>query len=112
MASLKDLTTNFVKLDKFVGNEFRRWQKKMLFLLTTLKVIYVISTPRPSEKEDETPEDIRTRCKWDNDDFICRGHILNGLSDTLFDVYQNAKSAQEMWSLLETKYMVEDASSK
>ncbi|XP_057518767.1 uncharacterized protein LOC130799628 [Amaranthus tricolor] len=112
MASLKDLTTNFVKLDKFVGNEFRRWQKKMLFLLTALKVAYVISAPRPSEKEDETPEDICARSKWDNDDFICRGHILNGMSDTLFDVYQNAESAQEMWSLLETKYMAEDASRK
>ena len=66
MASLKESTTSFVKLDKFVGNEFRRWQKKMLFLLTTLKVAYVISTPRPSEKEDETPEDIRARSKWDD----------------------------------------------
>ena len=52
MASLKDLTTNFVKLDKFIGNEFKRWQKKMIFLLTTLKVDYVISTPRPSKMED------------------------------------------------------------
>ena len=66
MESLKELTTNFVKPDKFVGNEFRRWQKKMFFLLTTLKVAYVISTPRPSEKEDETPEDIRARSKWDD----------------------------------------------
>ena len=84
----------------------------MLFLLTTLKVFYVISTPRPSEKKDETPEDIRARSKWVDDDFICREHILNGMSDTLFDVYQNDESAQEMWSLLETKYMAEDASSK
>ena len=63
MASLKDLTTNFVKLDKFVGNEFRRWQKKMHFLLTTLKVANVISTIRHSEKEDENPKDIRARSK-------------------------------------------------
>ena len=52
MASFRDLTTNFVKLDKFFGNEFRRWKNKMFFLLTTLKVAYVISTPNPSEKED------------------------------------------------------------
>ena len=110
MASLRDLTTNFVKLDKFVGNKFKRWQKKMLFFLATLKVVYVICTLSPSEKDDETQEDIRARSKWDNDDFICRGNILNGISDTLFDVYQNIKSAQEMWSLLETKYIAKDAS--
>ena len=34
------------------------------------------------------------------------------MSDTLFDVYQYAESPQEIWSLLETKYMAEDASSK
>ncbi|GJX88993.1 hypothetical protein Tco_0341007 [Tanacetum coccineum] len=28
------------KLDKFEGSDFRRWQKKMHFLLTTLKVAY------------------------------------------------------------------------
>ena len=63
MAGLKDLTTHYVKLDKFVGNEFRTWKKKILFLLTTLKVAYGISTPRPSGKEDETPEEISARSK-------------------------------------------------
>jgi hypothetical protein len=53
-ASLKDMTSNFVKLDKFDGGNFIRWQKKMQFLLTTLKVVYVLNTIRPTEKEDET----------------------------------------------------------
>ncbi|GJS07516.1 hypothetical protein Tco_0364312 [Tanacetum coccineum] len=35
--TVKDMTTNFRKLDKFEGHDFRRWQKKMHFLLTTLK---------------------------------------------------------------------------
>nr|GEV21286.1 hypothetical protein [Tanacetum cinerariifolium] len=34
---MKEMTTNFGKLDKFEGHNFRRWQKKMHFLLTTLK---------------------------------------------------------------------------
>ncbi len=72
---------NFLKLEKFVGVEFRRWQKKMFFLLTTLKVAYVISTPKPQEQENETLEQIRERNKWENDDFICRSHILNGMAD-------------------------------
>ncbi|GJV31762.1 zinc finger, CCHC-type containing protein [Tanacetum coccineum] len=75
--SVKDMTTKFGKLDKFEGSDFRRWQKKMHFLLTTLKVAYVLSTPRPEFVEEETLEQTRKRYKWDNDDYICRGHILN-----------------------------------
>nr|GEV34316.1 zinc finger, CCHC-type [Tanacetum cinerariifolium] len=37
--------------------------------------------------EDDTVEAIRRIVKWENDDYICRGHILNGMSDSLFDIY-------------------------
>ncbi|KAL0416798.1 UNVERIFIED_CONTAM: hypothetical protein Slati_3511700 [Sesamum latifolium] len=47
------MTANFSKLDKFEGVDFRRWQKKMHFLLTTLKVVYVLSTPIPDYKNVE-----------------------------------------------------------
>ncbi|GJR11429.1 zinc finger, CCHC-type containing protein [Tanacetum coccineum] len=75
--TVKDITTNFRKLDKFEGHDFRRWQKKMHFLLTTLKVVYVLTTPMPELVEDATVEAIRIREKWENDDYISRGHILN-----------------------------------
>ena len=65
MASVKDLTTNLVKLDKFEGVEFRRWKKKIFFLLTTLKVAYVINTPKPEENDAETVEQARARGKWE-----------------------------------------------
>ncbi|XP_057419439.1 uncharacterized protein LOC130713668 [Lotus japonicus] len=110
--AVKEMTTKFGKLDKFQGQDFRRWQKKMHFLLTTLKVVYVLSTPIPELLEEETVENIRSRSKWENDDYICRGHILNGMSDPLFDIYQNVKSAKELWDCLEAKYMADDSSSK
>ncbi|XP_010684154.1 uncharacterized protein LOC104898750 [Beta vulgaris subsp. vulgaris] len=115
MASLKEITTNFQKLDKFEGIGYRRWQKKIHFLLTTLNVVYVLSTPMPplpEEGKTETPEETRARTKWENDDYICRGHILNAMSDTLFDIYQYVESAKELWGALEAKYVAEDASSK
>ncbi|GJR08701.1 hypothetical protein Tco_0791353 [Tanacetum coccineum] len=108
--TMKDMTTNFGKLDKFEGHDFRRWQKKMHFLLTTLKVVYVLITSMPELMEDDTVEAIRRRAKWENDDYICWGHILNGMSDSLFDVYMNVESAKELWDSLESKYMVEDSS--
>ncbi|GJT93523.1 zinc finger, CCHC-type containing protein [Tanacetum coccineum] len=80
--TVKEMTTNFGKLDKFEGHDFRRWQKKMHFLLTTLKVVYVLTTPMPELLKDATVEAIRIRAKWENDDYICRGHILNDSSST------------------------------
>nr|KAJ0209753.1 hypothetical protein LSAT_V11C400185330 [Lactuca sativa] len=113
--SVKEMTSKFEKLNKFEGKDFHRWQKKMKFLLTTLKVVYVLSTPMPvlpESVEDEPLEATRRRSKWENDDYICRGHILNGMSNSLFDIYQNFESAKELWDSLESKYMAEDASSK
>ncbi|GKC87283.1 hypothetical protein Tco_1147932, partial [Tanacetum coccineum] len=108
--SVKEMTSKFDKLAKFEGHDFRRWQKKMHFLLTTLKVVYVLSTPSPEWSENETLETTRKRMKWENEDYICRGHILNGMSDSLFDIYQNAESTKTLWESLESKYMAKDAS--
>ncbi|GJV58944.1 zinc finger, CCHC-type containing protein [Tanacetum coccineum] len=66
----------------------------------------------PELMEDSTVETIRIREKWENGDYICRGHILNGMSDSRFDVYTNVESAKELWDSLESKYMAEDSSSK
>ncbi|XP_071708779.1 uncharacterized protein [Rutidosis leptorrhynchoides] len=68
--------------------------------------------PMPELPDDATVDQIRRRNKRDNDDFICRGHILNGMSDALFDVYQSVETTKELWDSLESKYMVEDALSK
>ncbi|CAM8978090.1 unnamed protein product [Rhodiola kirilowii] len=111
-ASVREMTANFGKLEKFKGVNFRRWQKKMHFLLTSLKVVHVLSTPMLVAEDNGTIDVISKRSKWENDDYIYRGHILNSMADNLFDVYQNVKSAKELWDALEAKYVREDASSK
>ncbi|GJY38334.1 zinc finger, CCHC-type containing protein [Tanacetum coccineum] len=113
VATMKHMASNFSKLDKFKGVDFRRWQKKMHFLLSSMSVVYVLTTPIPDDGgDDPTVEQVRKRAKWDNDDYVCRGLILNGVSDPLFDIYQNVESFKELWDYLEAKYMAEDASSK
>ena len=84
----------------------------MHFLLSTLKIAYVLDTPRPEENENESVAATRERQKWDNADYMCMGHILNGLSDGLFDTYQNEVTAKELWEKLDTRYMTEDVTSK
>nr|GMC51161.1 uncharacterized protein LOC109168281 [Ipomoea batatas] len=65
-----DFAVNIPKLEHFEGVGFRRWQKKMKFLLAALNVAYVLSAPKPVEQEND------------------------------------------LWDVLEAKYISEDASSK
>ncbi|GJY04518.1 zinc finger, CCHC-type containing protein [Tanacetum coccineum] len=101
--TVKDMTMNFGKLDKFEGHDFRRWQKKMLFLLTTLKVVYVLTTPMPELLKDATVEAIKIRAKWENDDYICRGHILNedASSKKFLDFKHTLKHGKDDLSLVQ-----------
>ncbi|CAM8903101.1 unnamed protein product [Rhodiola kirilowii] len=55
-ASVREMTVNFGKLEKFEGVNFRRWQKKMHFCLTNLKVVHVSSTPIPAVSDDASIE--------------------------------------------------------
>nr|GEV41592.1 zinc finger, CCHC-type [Tanacetum cinerariifolium] len=112
-AAMKHMASNFAKMKKFKVVDFKRWQKKMHFLFSSTSVVYVLTTPMPEDGgENPTVEQVRRRAKWDNDDYVCRGLILNGMFDSLFDVYQNVKTSKELWDTLEAKYMVEDTSSK
>ena len=52
-AAIKHMASNFAKLDKFEGVNFQRWQKKMLFLLSSISVVYVLTTPIPEDHGDD-----------------------------------------------------------
>ncbi|GKE37269.1 hypothetical protein Tco_1460674 [Tanacetum coccineum] len=85
----------------------------MHFLLSSMSVVYMLTTPTLEDGgDDATMEQIGKRAKWENDDYVYRGLILNGMYDPLFDIYHNVKSFKELWDFLEAKYMAEDASSK
>nr|GEV72984.1 zinc finger, CCHC-type [Tanacetum cinerariifolium] len=78
VAAMKHMASNFAKLDKFKGVDFKRWQKKMHFLLSSMSVVYVVTTLIPKDDgNNPTVEQVRKRAKWDNDDYVCRGLILN-----------------------------------
>nr|GEV18191.1 zinc finger, CCHC-type [Tanacetum cinerariifolium] len=80
---------------------------------SSMSMVYVLTTPMPEDGGDNpTVEQFRKRAKWDNDDYVCKGLILNGMSDSLFDIYQNVETSKELWDSLEAKYMAEDVSSK
>ncbi|CAN6681251.1 unnamed protein product [Malus baccata var. baccata] len=76
------------KPDKFKGLDFKRWQQKMLFFLTTMNLAHVV--------KEEAP----------------KNYILNSLDDNLYDIYSPCKTTNELWESLEKKYKIDDAGSK
>ncbi|XP_077250636.1 uncharacterized protein LOC143890019 [Tasmannia lanceolata] len=103
------------KLDKFDETFFKRWKGKLLFFLTNMKLANVLTENKHEEKAEETFDETAKRLKWSEDDFMCKGHILNALLNILYDVYA-AKFAdgttRQLWKDLDNKYKSEDAGHK
>ncbi|GKB31405.1 hypothetical protein Tco_0870806 [Tanacetum coccineum] len=71
--AMKHMASSFAKLEKFEGVDFRRWQKKMHFMLSSLSVVYVLTALMLDDGgENPTVEQVRKRAKWDNDDYVYR----------------------------------------
>ena len=79
----------------------------MKFLLIALELFYVLDlnlTPFSTTSDEDTDEIKAQRKKREEDELICRWHILNTLSNHLYDLYTSMKSLKEIWNALETKY--------
>ena len=101
------------KLEKFNGTEFKRWQRKMLFYLTTLNLARFLQEDAPALKENETERQLVAAVEaWKYADFLCRNYLLNGLDNTLYNVYCAFNTARELWESLDKKYKTEDVGLK
>ncbi|KAK9989314.1 hypothetical protein SO802_029553 [Lithocarpus litseifolius] len=49
---------------------------------------------------------------WKHPDFLCKNYILNGLDNTLYNVYSSIKSAKVLWDSLDKKYKTKDVGTK
>ena len=110
VSELKLLNHELVKLDHFDGTNFSQWKDKMKLLLTALKFFYVLDPNFmhfPTTSDENTNEIKAQRKKREEDELICRGYILNTLSDCLYDLYTSMKSPKEIWNVLEAKYKTE-----
>ena len=104
-----------MKWDRFDGANFTRWHDKLKFLLTALKIFYVLDPELaaiPEPTEEDTDERRVERKKRQEDELICCGHILNALSDRLYDHCTSIQSVKEMWITLEYKHKAEAESTK
>ncbi|GJU17702.1 hypothetical protein Tco_1145668 [Tanacetum coccineum] len=114
--NLRIMNKEFVKLDKFDGCNYTRWADKMKFLLIVLKIFYVLDpllahitvNPISAEGEEVNQNEVlnlkKQRMIRKEDETLCCGHIMNSLSDILYDVYAPITDPQKLWSALEFKY--------
>ncbi|GJV33868.1 hypothetical protein Tco_1394268 [Tanacetum coccineum] len=103
--------------EKFNGQNFKRWQQKMYFYLTTLGLARflkeTVSQVEPStEGQSSNAQVVQVVEAWKHSDFLCHNYVLNGLIDPLYNVYCKTTTAKELWESLERKYKTEDAGTK
>ncbi|XP_028073595.1 uncharacterized protein LOC114276060 [Camellia sinensis] len=98
---------------KFNGAEFRRWQQKMLFYITTLNLARFIRKDALLLTKNEADQQMVVVVEaWKHVDFLYRNYILNRLDNTLYNVYSPLKMAKELWESFDKKYKAEDAGMK
>ncbi|XP_076928211.1 uncharacterized protein LOC143592088 [Bidens hawaiensis] len=103
------------KSEKFSGLHFKRWQQNMFFYLTTLNLARFLKESAPPAMNAEGETDVQALSAvdaWKHSEFLCRNYVLNGLMDSLYNVYASIKTAKELWESLEKKYKTEDAGTK
>ena len=101
------------KPKKFNGIEFKRWQQKMLFYLTTLNLACFLQEDAPTLKENETDRQVVAAVEaWKHADFLCQNYLFNGLDNTMYNVYCVFNTERELWESLDKKYKTEDVGLK
>ncbi|XP_059288559.1 uncharacterized protein LOC132041899 [Lycium ferocissimum] len=98
------------KLEPLDRNNFKRWSQKLLIFFEQLEVDYVLF--------DEPPVDVPnivtdvSNPTGGSSAAAVRGHLLNHMTNPLFDLFVTNKSAKEIWDSLEKIYDTDNAGKK
>ncbi|GJW57139.1 pol polyprotein [Tanacetum coccineum] len=89
------LKSHVEKPEKFKGSDFRHWQQKMLFYLTSLHVSYVLTDSEPVDSYVVDGQNVPTKAQmadyewaasqWNHNEYNCKNYILNALDDSIFE---------------------------
>ena len=85
------------KPEKFNRLNFKRWQRKMLFYFAILNLTRFLTKDTLKLKEDEYDiQVISAMDTWKNSNFLCKNHVKNALTDSLYNVYSNKNTVKEL----------------
>ncbi|GJU58409.1 pol polyprotein [Tanacetum coccineum] len=105
------------KPEKFNGHNFKRWQQKMFFYLTTLNLARFLKGTAPQvellrEGQPSNAHDVEAAEACKHLDFLCYNYVLIGLVDSLYNMYYKTTTTKELWESLERKYKTKDVVTK
>ncbi|CAL1407233.1 unnamed protein product [Linum trigynum] len=109
-STLKAYASDSNKLNRFDGTNFTRWQEKMKFVFTALKIMYIMDPDLVplGEPQDTDSDELKAEQKKRSDDsLLCRVYILNSLFDRLYDLYSQLTTPMEIWTSLANQYKSE-----
>ncbi|GJR75827.1 pol polyprotein [Tanacetum coccineum] len=66
----------------------------------------------PAEGQPSNAHAVQAMEAWKHSDFLCHNYVLNGLVDSLYNVYCMTTTTKELWESLERKYKTKDAGTK
>ena len=85
----------------------------MLFYLTTLNLARFLTEDNLQLKEDNHDiQAISAIDVWKHSNFLRKNYVMNGLADSLYNVYFDKKTAKELWESLDRKYKTKDIGAK
>ena len=85
------------KPKKFNKLNFKRWQQKMLFYLTTLNLARFLIEDAPKLKEDEHDiQVINIVGAWKHSKFLYRNYVMNALANSLYNIHSDKKTTKEL----------------
>ncbi|KAL0342697.1 UNVERIFIED_CONTAM: hypothetical protein Scaly_1932300 [Sesamum calycinum] len=126
--SVAKILLDLSKLEPLDGTNYKRCSQKLLIFFEQLDMDYVLFQNLP-----KTPTEVSTlaitaaetsitgtiakfedeaKLKYDRDNKIVRGHLLNHMNNSLFNLFLNYRIAKEIWTTLETRYRGDDIERK
>lgn len=98
--SIQVMNQDFIRLDDhFDGENFTRWQENKNIFLTTFHLAYLLENDLEvilEEKPNDFKELKEKRKKRKEADYLCCGHILNALGNSINNAYRNTRTAKEL----------------
>ena len=82
--------------------KFKRWQQIMLFYLTTLNLArFLIEDALKLREDDLNIQVTSVMDAWKYSNFLCRNYVMNGLADSLYNVYSDKKTTKKLCESLD-----------
>ena len=73
----------------------------MTFYLTTLNLARYLTEDKPVVAElEHSQQTLAAADVWMRSDFLCRTYILNGLQDSMYNVYVVKNTAKDLWAMV------------